>query len=38
LAKTNPIMALNGLSLIEHIDGKDKKKALKQKKRCKKSS
>ena len=25
LAKTNPIMALNGLSLIEHIDGKDKK-------------
>lgn len=25
LAKENPILALNGLSLIEHIDGKDKK-------------
>jgi thioredoxin-like negative regulator of GroEL/opacity protein-like surface antigen len=25
LSKTDPILALNGLSLIEHIDGKDKK-------------
>jgi tetratricopeptide (TPR) repeat protein len=25
LSKTDPILALNGMSLIEHIDGKDKK-------------